>query len=150
MYNVQNSKDGGNTTSTFPTPAYCGVAPDINKHTKYWIEGVLLSVVGLFGVLGNMLTFYVLSKIPPKYNIFNKLLMQLVTGDSISIILMVLEYSMRKSFNLLSLDDSTYGSLWPKLIYPFIKISYTWILCCTIAITIERYIVSNVMWAPVY
>ena len=138
MYNVQNSKDDGNTSSTFPTPSYCGVAPEINKQTKYWIEGVLLCAVGVIGLLGNMLTFCVLSKMPSKYNIFNKLLIQLVTGDSISIILMVVDYSMRKSFKLLSLEDSTYGFMWPKLIYPFIKISHTWIMCCTIAITIER------------
>ena len=138
MNNVQNYTDDGNTSSTFPTPTYCGLSPQINKQTKYWIEGVLLSGVGFIGLLGNMLTFYVLSKIPCKYNIFNKLLMQLVTGDSISIILMVVDYSMRKNFELLTIEDSTYGLMWPKLIYPFIKISYTWIMCCTIAITMER------------
>ena len=135
---MYNSKYDGNTSSTFPTPSYCGSTPEINKQTKYWIEGVLLSVVGVIGLIGNLLTFYVLSKMSSKYNIFNKLLMQLVTGDSISIALMVVDYSLRKSFQLLSLKDSAYGVMWPKLIYPLIKMSYTWIMCCTIAITIER------------
>ena len=135
MYNVQNF----NYSSSLPTLTYCGFSDEINSHTIFWIEGVLLSVVGWIGVLGNMLTWKVLSKIPSKSNIFNNFLMQLVSGDSISIILLFVDYSLRKGFKLFSLEDTTvYGSIWPNIIYPFIKISYTWIMCCTIAITIER------------
>ena len=135
MYNVQNF----NYSSSPSTLTYCGFSDEINSHTIFWIEGVLLSVVGWIGVLGNMLTWKVLSKIPSKSNIFNNFLMQLVSGDSISIILLFVDYSLRKGFKLFSLEDTTvYGSIWPNIIYPFIKISYTWIMCCTIAITIER------------
>ena len=122
-----------------PTLTYCGYSDEINSHTIFWIEGVLLSVVGWIGVLGNMMTLKVLSNIPSNYNIFNKLLMQLVSGDSISIILLYVDYSLRKGFQLFSLEDNMYGYIWPEMMYPFIKISDTWIMCCTIAITIERY-----------
>ena len=135
MYNVQNF----NYSSSPHTLTYCGFSDEINSHTIFWIEGVLLSVVGWIGVLGNMLTWKVLSKIPSKCNIFNKLLMQLVSGDSLSIILLFVDYSLRKSFKVFSLEDTTfYGLIWPNVVYPFIKILYTWIMCCTIAITIER------------
>ena len=136
--NDHNSTEVENTSSTLSIPSYCGSARGNNEEIQFWIQGVLLSVVGIIGVLGNMFTFFILAKNTSKYNIFNKILMQLVTGDSISICLMVADYSFRKSFNFLSLTDSTYGLMWPKLVYPFIKISYTWIMCCTIAITIER------------
>ena len=129
MYNVQTFREIGNA-STKPVPSYCGVSHEINEQTIFWIEGILLSVVGLIGVLGNMVTFYVLSNIKSKRNIFNKLLIQLVSGDSISIILLFVDYSLRKSFQLFTIEDATYGSLWPTFIYPFIKISYTWIMCC--------------------
>ena len=126
------------TSDTLPSPAYCGPPDEINEDINFWIEGVLLSVVGLFGIFGNFVTFYVLSKIPSECNIFNKLLMQLVSGDSISIVLIFVDYSLRKSFKVFNKEDSVYVDIWPTVIYPVIKISFTWIMCCTIAITTER------------
>ena len=131
-------EDFWNTLSTLPPPSYCGIPENINKDVMFWIEGVLLSVVGIIGVLGNATTVYVLSKIPRNYSIFNKLLMQLLFADSVSIILVSLDFSLRKTFKILSLSDSSYGAMWPKLIYPSIKVSSTWIMCCQISITIER------------
>ena len=128
----------GNASTALSPPSYCGTPDSINEQITYWIEGVLLSVVGIIGVFGNAITFYVLSMIPSNYNIFNKLLMQLLVGDSLSIILVFVDFSLRKTFKVLSVYNSFYGSMWPKLIYPFIKISYTWIMCCQISITIER------------
>ena len=128
-----------NYTSMPLVSTHCGYSDEINGQTIFWIEGVFLSLIGWIGVLGNIVTFHVLSKIPSKHNIFNKLLMQLLSGDSLSIILLFLDYSLRKSFHLFSLEDILYGYMWPKIIYPFIKISDTWIMCCTMAITIERY-----------
>ena len=142
MLNETNLEDFGNTSMTHSVPAYCGVSDKakINEQIKFWIEGVLLSVVGPLGVIGNMVTFYVLSKIRTKHNIFNKLLMQLVSGESISIILVFIDFSLRKSFNLFHILDVPYVSIWLHFMYPFIKISFTWVMCCTIAITIERYV----------
>ena len=116
----------------------CGKSEPINNQIHFTIEGVMLSTICLMGVLGNVTTFYVLSNIKSKYNIFNKLLMQLVTGDSISLMLIFVDFSLRKGFQCFTLDDVWYGSIWPKIMYPSIKISYTWIMSCTIAITIER------------
>ena len=138
VHNEQSLQYGENTSSSYLTPAYCGSFHEVSEQAIFWIEGVLLCAVGIIGLFGNMVTFRVLSKIPSKYNIFNKLLMQLVSVDSISILLIVVDYSLRKSFHLFSLDDMAYATIWPNIIYPFIKISYTWIMCCTIAITIER------------
>ena len=136
--NNHSFKTVENTSSNILPPSYCGTSEEVNEHIIFWIEGVFLSLVGLIGILGNAVTFYVLSKIPSKYNIFNKLLMQLVTGDSISIMLFIVDFSLRRSFKLVALEDIMYGSLWPKVLYPLMKVSFTWIMFCTIAITIER------------
>ena len=129
-------KDAGNNSSVSPTPSYCGVSTAINDQKVFWIEGVLLSVTGLLGLLANVLTFYLLSK--TKYNIYNNLILQLVFGDSIFIVIAWVDISLRKSFHLLSEKDRFYGTIWPNLIYPLLKISATWITCCTVAITVER------------
>ena len=137
MYNSSLS-ELRNETSPLPIPDYCGVPPSTNDNILFYIEGILLSIVGITGVFANMITFYVLLRIESKNNVFNKLLMQLVTGDSISILLIFIDFSLRKSFEVFSLEDEFYLMIWPTLIYPFIKLSVTWIMCCTMAITIER------------
>ena len=131
-------KDVTTMSSSVKTPNYCGESEDLSNQSIFWIEGVSLCVVGIIGIFGNFVTFYVLSKVSSKYNIFNKLLMQLVLADSISISLMIIDFSIRKRFHLLTLENSLYATLWPKLIYPLIKISFTWVTCCTVTITIER------------
>ena len=127
-----------NETLPSPIPDYCGVPPSTNDKIIFYIEGILLSIVGITGVFANMIAFYVLLRIDSNSNIFNKLLMQLVTGDSISILLIFIDFSLRKNFQIFSLQDELYLMIWPTIIYPFIKLSVTWIMCCTMAITIER------------
>ena len=139
MYNNSSVKFGNETLTSY-VPDYCGFSNEINDQIVFCIEGVLLSVVGLIGVLANVVTFHVLSRIESSYNIFNKLLMQLVSGDSASIVFMFIDFSLRKSFNIFSLKDEFYAMLWSNGIYPLTKLSVTWITCCTMAITIERYI----------
>ena len=134
----QSIEEFDNVSSASIPPSYCGIPDSVNKEIHYWIEGVLLSVVGGIGVFGNATTLYVLSKITSNSNIFNKLLKLMLIGDSLFIIWMFLDFSLRKTFNVLSIYNSFYGSIWPYLIYPLIKLSCTWIMCCQISITIER------------
>ena len=138
MYNSTLS-ELRNKTLPVSIPDYCGASQGINDTIIVYIEGYLLSIVGIIGVFANMITFYVLLRIESKNNIFNKLLMQLVTGDSISILLMSVDFSLSKHFEIFSFMDEFYIRIWPTIIYPFIKLSVTWIMCCTMAITIERY-----------
>lgn len=138
MNNNTTVEGFGNVSKVDLIPSYCGISEKINEQFTFWIEGVLLSVVGILGVFGNMITFFVLSRIRTKHNIFNKLLMQLVLVESISIILVFIDFSLRRSFKLFHIQDAPYVSMWPNFLYPSIKISNTWIMFCTIAITIER------------
>ena len=136
--NNSSLSESRNETLPLTKPDYCGLPPGANDKIIFYIEGILLSIVGITGVFANVITFYVLLRIDSKNNIFNKLLMQLVTGDSISILLIFIDFSLRKGFEIFSLEDEFYLMIWPTIIYPFIKLSVTWIMCCTMAITIER------------
>ena len=137
MYN-DSSQEFRNDTLSIPIPDICNDTYVVNDQIKFYIEGVSLSVIGLIGVPANFIAFYVLFKIESNNNIFNKLLMQLLLGDSVSILFMVTDFSLRKNFHIFSLEDELYGLIWPKFIFPFIKLSITWITCHTMAITIER------------
>ena len=138
MINNNSIENVENTSSILLSQPYCGDSDEVNKLIVFWIEGVLLSIVGGVGVFGNMVMLYVLSKIPSRYNIFNKLLMQLVSVNSISIILVFIDFSLRKSFKIFSLQHALYGYMWRYMLYPLIKVSFTWVMCCTMAITVER------------
>ena len=138
MINNNSIENVENTSSILLSQPYCGDSDEVNKPIVFWIEGVLLSIVGGVGVFGNMVMLYVLSKIPSRYNIFNKLLMQLVSVNSISIILVFIDFSLRKSFKIFSLQHALYGYMWRYMLYPLIKVSFTWVMCCTMAITVER------------
>ena len=121
-----------NTTPAVPPPSYCGIPDVINTEIVLRIEGVLLSIFRVLGLLGNATTFYVLSKISGSYSKFNKLLIRLIFGDTISIIVVVTDFLLRKGFHVLSLSNPIYAYMWPQFIYPLIKIPYTWIMCKTI------------------
>ena len=138
MMSNNSIDDVENTSSILLSQPHCGLSDEVNKLIVFWIEGVLLSVVGGVGVFGNIIMLYVLSKIPTTYNIFNKLLMQLVSVNSLSIILVFIDFSLRKSFKIFSFQHASYSYMWRYMIYPMLKISYTWVMCCTMAITVER------------
>ena len=130
--------DFRNATTALPIPADCGGSGDVNKHIVFWVEGVLLSTVSVAGLFGNTMMFYVLTKVQYQCYVYYSLLMQLLVADSISIALMAVEYSLRKNFQLFRLNGTIYAYIYPKFIYPCIKISYTWIMCGTTAIAFER------------
>ena len=131
--------DDDSTTDLNTTfPIYCGRS-DSNESLAWWMEGLGLLVVGLIAMIGNILTFIVFLKFTTSgnKNIYNSLVMQLMFMSCIKIFIMLLEFSLRKTFKLIH-RNSWYGLLWPKLIYPCLKIASTWVVALTVAITRER------------
>ena len=111
-------------------------------------------ILGLFGLVGNLLSILVLSAHQMK-NSFNKLLIALAIFDSVFIIFVVLDYTfIRGNIGIvlthnheeclvwqwpITQESSLYAYLLPKVIYPLNNIS----LCCsiftTIVIAFERF-----------
>ena len=65
MYNSTLS-ELRNETLPVSIPDYCGASQGINDTIIVYIEGYLLSIVGIIGVFANMITFYVLLRIESK------------------------------------------------------------------------------------
>ncbi|TRY73705.1 hypothetical protein TCAL_00917, partial [Tigriopus californicus] len=126
-----NSTNGSTTTSKD-----CGSwEPKIDK-CSFWMEGVLISITGSFGLVGNLISMVILSK-PNMYNSFNQLLITLSAMDSIFIILAIVDYSFVRAFKW---SFKAFVYLFPYVIYPLNNISFCASIFTTVAMAYERYI----------
>ena len=113
----------------------CYVSTDRETETLrvigLWIEGVLPIVIGIPGIIGNVVASVILSRKSMR-NSFNFLLIALAIYDSCYIILDI--FQKRKE-----LHTSAYIILFPYLLYPLEMIAMTGSILLTVAIALERY-----------
>ena len=112
----------------------CGVFYDVRDYS-FWCDGVLVSVIGTVGFIGNLLALIVLSRKNIR-DLFHKLLFALACFDLMYIVCGGINYTFR-AFRAQS-DYFTY--LFPYVIHPFTHISLAATIFMTVAITIERYL----------
>ena len=98
----------------------CGLPPGPEKEDElvklqWWVGGVAVSIIGVIGIIGNMLTLTAISLLPSnRRSMFYKLLMTLAIYDIIFIStggLFMVQQTFHFKFWL-------YDILFPKLIYP--------------------------------
>lgn len=100
-----------------------------------WCEGVLITVIAVFGLLGNTVATIILSKKSMR-NSFNLLLIALAIYDNIYLVGGILE-SCRKRFHLVT---NLHLILFPYFLYPLHMIAMTGSILMTVAIALERYV----------
>lgn len=121
--------------------AECGVDPlggdeKLVEEFKYYCEGILVSIVGCIGVLGNVTSLFVLSR-PKLRDCFHNLLFALACFDTIYIIFGGINYSM---MGFEQQNTRFYTLTFPYLIYPFLNIGLSGTIFMTVAISIERFL----------
>ena len=131
--NMTGNGSASTTSSSIPMNE-CGVGYDV-KDIRFWCDGVLVSVIGSVGLVGNLLALIVLSR-KNINDLFHKLFFALACFDLVYIVCGGINYTFR-AFNASS-DYFTY--LFPWVIYPFTHISLAATIFMTVAITIERYL----------
>lgn len=106
------------------------------ENLEYWVEGVLLFIVGFIGLMGNSAAIFVFARQHVQKN-FHYLMLALASFDLgyilVSFILFALPQfikDFRRGF--------TYNWLLPYVL-PLCQMAMTGSIYCTIAITIERY-----------
>jgi len=116
--------------------------PELSNATKltldtyrYYFEGVLVTVCGVVGLLGNILTIAVLLR-PVFKDCFHKLLLALACFDSLFILCAGANYACKG----LDAQSSLYNSLFPFLIHPFSYIGLCGSVFLTVAISVERFL----------
>ena len=105
--------------------------------TTIVFEVILLSIVGLIGIIGNMLLIRMFTKIEVKLN-FHLLMIVLAIYDTIYIVLCILVFSVPIVFEDFRKNGYHFYVV-PKAI-PIIQIALTGSVYCTVAISLERYL----------
>ena len=101
----------------------------------YWIEGVMHNIIGFTGILMNIMFCYVLSRKPLR-NLFNSLLIALAIFDSLFLSLTIIDL-FRTQFEL---TTQVHIFLFPKILHPFIGMTFKASIFMVVAISMERYI----------
>lgn len=109
---------------------------EILRLCDFWLHGVVMSVTGAFGLVGNLLTLHILPKVETNHN-FHKLLMSLATVDCLVIVLFVSDLSVCGQF--LSSEPAWYQVAYPYVVHPFRNMTLTASIFMVVAISVERY-----------
>lgn len=116
------------------TKEVCG-EPAIVGDFKWWCEGLLVSIVGPIGLIGNTLALIVLSR-PSLRDVFHQLLFALACFDTLYIVCGGINYTFRG----FSAHSDIYNYLFPYFLHPFTHIAMAGTIFMTLAISFERYL----------
>lgn len=106
----------------------------------FWFEGILLLIFGVFGIVGNVTSIFILSKIAAQ-SFFDSLLIALTSIDTIFIFFTVVDYSLARVFTWPWPEDSlVWVYLIPKFTYPLNNICFCSSVFLTVLIACERYL----------
>ena len=103
---------------------------------RFWAEGVASTVVAIFGLMGNLISIWVLSDDELRSSAFNRLLLALAIIDCMFILPGTIIYTA-KAF---SWQADWYNRSFPVFLYPFTEIALCSSIYMTVAIAVERYI----------
>lgn len=104
--------------------------------SHFWIKGIALTILGSCGLLGNIITIFVLSKLQTSKN-FNKLLITLATCDSLLIIYFIMEKSIVETFSYE--EPHWYRVAYPYVLHPLRGIIETATVYMVVAISADRF-----------
>ena len=106
---------------------------DVAESCRFWSEGVIATVIAAFGLMGNLVSIWVLS-VPEMRNSFNRLLLALAIIDCMFILPGILIYTS-KAFGWRA---DWYNYVFPVFLYPFSEIALCSSIYMTVAIAVLR------------
>ncbi|TRY64295.1 hypothetical protein TCAL_10256 [Tigriopus californicus] len=122
------------TSDSLQCPTFTKEDSEFKVAFSFWVEGVIQVILAGFGILGNILSCFVLTRKEMR-NSFNLLLVTLATFDTCYLIGAILE-SLRKSFHSAS---DVHILMFPYFLYPLYQTSMAGSIFMTVAIAFERY-----------
>ena len=117
-----------------------GIETDIR--IEFWLGGVVFSIVGIFGIVGNVLSIVVLTD-GFMINSFNKLLTALALFDLFYLLFCVTESMISicagdfKGFNYACMSQLEI-KLYPHFLHPMEQVFWTASVYMTMAISVDR------------
>ena len=113
----------------------CLESPSKHGYEKeyIWISGVLLVIVGLYGVIGNILSIIVLSQPLFRKNAFFNLLNLMACFD----LLFILSYGIKIGYQSMACREN-YNAELGHITYLFMNLGLTGSIYSTVVISVER------------
>lgn len=115
---------------------------DYNTAIEFWVCGICLNIVGLMGIIGNIISIVILSR-PQMRSSINYLLIGLACCDTALIITSVLLFGIPSIYPYTGLFFYYYNYIYPLMspaLFPVALISQTASIYMTFTITLERYV----------
>lgn len=119
--------------------------PDLGNDIKlfeFWSNGILLNVVGVLGILGNILSMIILSR-PQMRSSINYLLIGLARCDTVLILTSILLFGVPAIYPYTGYLRYYYLRLLPEIsrvVYPLAMSAQTASVYLTLTVTLERYV----------
>lgn len=119
--------------------------PDLGSEIKlfeFWSNGILLNVVGVLGILGNILSMIILSR-PQMRSSINYLLIGLARCDTVLILTSILLFGVPAIYPYTGYLRYYYLRLLPEIsrvVYPLAMSAQTASVYLTLTVTLERYV----------
>ncbi|XP_012269764.2 FMRFamide receptor [Athalia rosae] len=131
-----------NPNVTIRGPKECNGTPGEGALFEFITNGVLLNLVGLFGLFGNIISMIILSR-PQMKSSINYLLIGLARCDTVLIITSFLVFGLPGIYPYTGLLFNYKFIVYPKLVkflYPLANITQMVTVYLTLTVTMERYV----------
>lgn len=109
---------------------------------EFWLCGVVLNIVGVIGILGNVLSMVILSR-PQMRSSINYLLIGLARCDTVLIITSILLFGFRSIYPYTGYFFFYNYYIYPNIVpyvYPLANIAQTASIYLTLMVSLERYV----------
>ena len=102
---------------------------------RYWVEGIGIIVVGITGILGNMISIHILKKETMQKNSFDKLITHLIVIDTLLVIFFVIDAFTE---NVIGYEPQYYKILYPYVLHPGKAISLSSSIFMVVVVAADR------------
>ncbi|KAH8345759.1 hypothetical protein KR067_003399 [Drosophila pandora] len=131
-----------------PDPNWTRICEDVynpdleNTKIEFWVCGVLINIVGLLGILGNIISMIILSR-PQMRSSINYLLTGLARCDTVLILTSILLFGIPSIYPYTGHFFGYYNYVYPFIspaVFPIGMIAQTASIYMTFTVTLERYV----------
>lgn len=137
FYNVSSRNHSG-----FPRDPCKNMELENTDLFEFWSNGILLNVVGVLGILGNILSMIILSR-PQMRSSINYLLIGLARCDTVLILTSILLFGVPAIYPYTGFLRYYYLRVLPEIsrvVYPLAMSAQTASVYLTLTVTLERYV----------
>ncbi|XP_037934466.1 FMRFamide receptor [Teleopsis dalmanni] len=114
----------------------------LNNCIEFWVCGIVLNIVGILGIIGNIISMIILSR-PQMRSSINYLLIGLARCDTVLIITSILLFGIPSIYPYTGNFFFYYNYIYPFIspaIYPIAMMAQTASIYMTFTVTLERYV----------